>query len=167
MSDVQIKGLAELQRALDELPAKIEKNIMRGALRAGAKVIRDEAIVLAPKLSERMANSIRHGTKMSGSQVQAYVRAGKHRANDYDHGYYARFVEFGTKAHIIRARRGKALAIGVSKVDHPGSRPHPFIRPALDNKGQAAVEAMREYIRTRLLTKHGIDVPAPLEEGDE
>ena len=34
----QIKGLAELQRAMDQLPAKVEANIMRGAMRAGASV---------------------------------------------------------------------------------------------------------------------------------
>lgn len=45
---VQIHGLAELQRTLDQLPAKIEANVLRGALRAGANVIANEARRLVP-----------------------------------------------------------------------------------------------------------------------
>jgi hypothetical protein len=73
-------------------------------------------------------------------------------------------VEHGTAAHIIRARPpNKMLAIGVAAVHHPGAKKRPFLRPAMDAQGQAAIERMREYIRTRLATKHGIDVPAPFD----
>ena len=48
MTDIEVKGLAELQKLLDELPARIEANVVRGGLRAAAKVIRDEARRLCP-----------------------------------------------------------------------------------------------------------------------
>ena len=57
--------------------------------------------------------------------------------------------------------------MGVAQVQHPGAKKKPFLRPALDLQGQAAVEAVREYIRTRLATKHGIDVPAPVDPAAE
>lgn len=49
---------------------------------------------------------------------------------------YARYVELGTRPHVIRPRTRKALAWKgarhpVRKVNHPGSKPHPFLRPAL------------------------------------
>ena len=37
MIDIKVTGLAELQKVLDTLPEKIERNILRGALNAGAK----------------------------------------------------------------------------------------------------------------------------------
>lgn len=49
---------------------------------------------------------------------------------------YAVYVELGTRPHEIRPVRAGALfwpgaAHPVSKVDHPGTRPQPFLRPAL------------------------------------
>ena len=37
MSSIRVTGLADLQKFLDTLPAKMETNIMRGALRALAR----------------------------------------------------------------------------------------------------------------------------------
>ena len=168
MSDpVNIKGLADLQRMLDTLPAKIEANIMRGALRAGVKELAQEAQRTAAFVdrSGALRDSIRTTTRMRAGTVQAAMVSGPNKKDKRP--YYGRFIEFGTKPHVIKAKNGKVLAIGVSSVHHPGIRPHPFMRPAMDTRGQAAVEAAREYIRKRLATKHGIDVPAPLEEGDE
>ncbi len=167
-SDVtQVKGLAQLQAALDQLPAKIEANIMRGAMRAGAKVLLAEAKGTAAfaddtgalRASLRITTSVRRGT------VTAAVKAGSTKADKRP--WYARFVEYGTKPHVIRAKPGGLLAIGVKVANHPGAKARPYLRPALDARAGDAVQAMAAYIRGRLSSKHGIDVPAPREEGDE
>ena len=167
MSDVRVKGLAELQRALDTLPAKIESNIMRGALRAGANVIKAEAKAQVPRRSGKLASSIRVSVSLRRGTVKASVKAGGRGKGG---AWYARLVELGTKAHVIKARPGSALNVHgtlVSSVQHPGAHPKPFLRPAMDSRAQAAVEAVREYIRTRLASKHGIDVPGPDDRNDE
>lgn len=167
-SDVTpVKGLAELQAAMDQLPAQIERNIMRAALRAGAKVLLAEAQGTAAFADDTGAlrGSLRITTSVRRGTVTAAVKAGPTKRDKRP--WYARLVEYGTKAHIIRAKPGGLLAIGVSKVHHPGAKARPFLRPALDTKAQAAVQAMAEYIRQRLASKHGIDVPAPREEGDD
>ena len=58
------------------------------------------------------------------------------KMNDY--GY---FVEFGTPPHIIRPKNGKALKFKVAgttvfatSVNHPGTRPNPFIRTTINTK---------------------------------
>lgn len=51
-----------------------------------------------------------------------------------------------------------------STVHHPGARPHPFMRPALDRKHDEAVVAAQAYIDRRL-TRAGRR--APVAEGDE
>jgi|GEM_PF-403677 len=194
MSDVRIKGLAELQRALDTLPAKIESNIMRGAMRAGAKVIATQAKSNIISRSGELARGISYGVKLDrrAGRVMSYVRAGG-KGRD---GWYAHMVEKGTKRHLISVRedlkpsrmtrRGlktysistmnKMLHSGSLKIGgkfvgasvmHPGARKKPFLRPAMDSRAQAAVEAVREYIRTRLASKHGIDVPGPDDRNDE
>lgn len=57
---------------------------------------------------------------------------------------YARFVEFGTKPHVIRVRNKRVLAnvrtgdVFGTVVNHPGTTAQPFLRPALDDlKGKS------------------------------
>jgi HK97 gp10 family phage protein len=165
MVDVVVKGLTDLQKALDTLPAKIEANIMRSALRAGAKLIGAEAKRNVPQRTGRLASSIKIGSRnVKGKGVQAYVRAGKNRPKDYVHGYYAHMVESGTAAHVIKAPPGAKLNVGgffYSSVMHPGFQARPYMRPAIDSQQAVAIEAVAAYIRKRLADKHGIDVPDP------
>ena len=170
MADTQIKGLAELQRALDQLPAKIEANIMRAAMRAGAKVIAKEAAANVNSVSGALAASVRFGSRSNAKagSVNGYVRAGGKAKKGRAAAFYAHMVEYGTAAHVIKARPpNRMLAIGVAQVNHPGARKKPFMRPALDTHAALALEAMREHIRATLLKKHGLDVPAPLDPDAE
>ena len=180
MAGVEVRGLPELLRALEQLGPKIENNIMRGALRAGMKVIELEAKRNVPEKSGELRKTVRSGVKRKkvNGKLVAYVAAGpkakpvkgKKAAKNADHGWYAHFVEFGTAAHIIKARPpNRALAGGVAEVHHPGAAKHPFIRPAVDTHGHAAIEAVRDYVRRRLSNEHGIQTPDPgaVEPGDE
>jgi len=158
-SSVEIKGLAELHRTLQELPVKIERNVLRGGLRAGAKVMEAEAERLCPealptldsvkrgaRLGE-LKRSIRVTLRARGSTVRATLKAGNKVA------WYAHLVEFGTARHWIKPKSRKSLFIaGLFKeiIDHPGARPKPFMRPAFDSKWRMAIDAMADYIRTRL-----------------
>ena len=57
--EVRIKGLRELNSFLQQLPPKMEKNVLRGALRAGARVVAEEARLRAPEKT----GLLRHGIK--------------------------------------------------------------------------------------------------------
>lgn len=93
----------------------------------------------------------------------------------YDNAFYAIWVEFGTSAHAIGAKFAKALVLRANRratagsakrwmrgelviegVHHPGARPRPFMRPALDVKAQAAVIAAANLMKERLSSKHGL-----------
>lgn len=169
-TEIHVKGLAALQKALDELPAKLEVNIMRAAMAAGARVISKQAKQICPIEPTGTANdykrglgwtpgalqkSIRVSSRLKGNQVIATVKAGNKQA------YYAHMVEFGTAAHWIKPKNKKALVFGGvvrEKIYHPGSRKNPFMRIAMDAEAQRALEAVGERIRTRL-AKEGINVP--------
>lgn len=180
MSLVHVKGFPELDRFLQELPVKMEKNVLRGAMRAGANVIRLAARAMAPvgppsSYTQRygayegaLRDSIRVTTRARGGEVKASVVAGGETRRGAD-VFYAHWVEYGTRPHTIRARTARGLFFGgsyVASVEHPGARPRPFMRPALDSQAEAAVVAAAEYIRLRLATKHGLDT-AGIEIGTE
>lgn len=145
--ELKIDGLADLDRMLKELPAKVEANIMRGAIRTGAKVIEDRAKELAPVKSGKLRDSIKVSTRSKRGVVSATIRAGGGKA------FYAKWVEFGTAQHFIKPKNRKSLFFaGMAKkiVDHPGATQKPFMRPALDGGSTGAIDAMAEYIRKRL-----------------
>lgn len=161
MADVHVKGLAELQKFLDTLPVKVERNILRSALRAGANVVKPAAQANIHSVSGELAASLKVGSRARGGTVTANVSTKV---------FYAKFVEHGTRPHTISSRDGGALRFGGGfhkSVEHPGIvNPHPFMRPALDTQAQAAVVAVGEQIKRRL-TKEGLDVAHVMIEGDE
>lgn len=172
MADVKVSGLAELQKMLDELPAKIEANIVRGGLRTGANVIKEEAQRLVPVDEGDLKDSIRVSMRSRKGRVQASIKAGNAKA------FYAHMVEFGSARHWIKATKkpgrmtrkgmkdysigtmnriakaGGSLVIGKSfvgdEIIHPGAQKKPFMRPAIDNKAEEAIEAMANYLRDRI-----------------
>lgn len=164
MADMNIKGLDELLTFMDKLTPKIEANVARGALRAGMSVVKPVAQSNIHNVSGELARGLKIGTRRRGSLITANLKAtGKHRS-------IAHLVEFGTAAHNIAAKVGGWLSfmnVFRKEIAHPGARPKPFMRPALDSQAQAAVIATGEYIKKRLATKEGLDTSHVRIEGDE
>lgn len=146
MTDFKVEGLAELQKMLDDLPANIEKNIMRGGLRAGAKVVQEEAQRVCPvgsgnlpkgEIAGSLRDSIRISMRVRKGKVQAFIKAGDKVA------FYAHMVEYGTASHLIKPKDRKSLFLASlfkEVVQHPGATKKPFMRPAIDNKAQMRLE---------------------------
>lgn len=170
---LDIKGGAEIAKALEEFAAQVERNMLRGGLRAGAQVIQEEAKARVPQDTGALKNSIGIRTGRKGAKVYAYVVAGSSTTKktvkksstrpsgikvEYSNPWYAHLVEYGVKRHVIIAgggtKAGKALAAGArilgEKVDHPGFAAKPFMRPALDAKAQSAIDSIAAYLRKRI-----------------
>lgn len=161
MLEVRINGLDALNRALDELPAKLQANILRGAMRAGAKVVERAVKDAAPVRTGKLRDSVRTSSRLDRrtGQVVATVKAGG--SGGKRAAYYAHMVEFGTQAHDIKPQDAKSLFIAGlfgELVHHPGATARPFMRPAMDATQSAAALAVAEYCRTRL-TREGLDAP--------
>lgn len=160
--ELKISGLAELDRAIGELSEKLARNVIRGALRAAAKPIADEAFAIAPVRTGRLAATIRVTSKIRYGVPEASVKAGS-RVRGGGGAFYAHMVEKGTKAHEIRPKKGKSLFIaGLNRtlVKHPGAQERRYLRGAAERRQAAAVEAFADYCRKRL-AKEGIAVPDP------
>ena len=181
-----ITGLADLKNLLATLPAKIENNILRGAMRAGAGVIAEEAKRLVPSGPGRPGdvNHLRDSIKFSARSEPGLVTA---KVQTKGPGAYkAPWIEFGTAAHYIsvdddvrdgltvkrinrKVGEGSLVINGhfVGKsVHHPGARKIPFMRPAVDNKQGEAIEAISAYI-TQRCTKAGIETPDPVPSDED
>jgi len=181
MNDTQhVKGLKELNAFLQTLPAKVEKNILRGGLRAGVAVLRDEAKqrvpVGAPSSRGRkvyrnyrglLRDSVRISVNTKRGRVTAKVKAGGRdsQTKGKPAAFYAHMVHQGTKPHRIRPRKpGGALWVAgrwVGEVMHPGAKAQPFMAQSFSTKNRQALVAMRNYIAKRLVKKHNLNVPGP------
>ena len=145
----KIEGLAELGKALRELPARVARNGLRVSVYAGAKVVRDEARARAPKAEQPLGPNqpppgtlkrsviMKHIPELSSLTRQTFfvtVRHGKKyrkqgkKGNLSQDAWYWRFVEFGTRK--MRAR--------------------PFLRPALEAKRREAGQAMKDRLSERI-----------------
>lgn len=159
-NEIKIEGLAELNKMLQQLPAKVEKNIIRGGLRAGAAVFRDKTKANIPAQMLALKRSIRITTNTRSGRITATVVAGNKDA------YYAHWIEYGTASYYqgkgrtvgqpyaIRPRGGAAALrfnnIFTGGVIHPGIRPRPYMRPAVDSGTQEAIRAMVDYMKARI-----------------
>jgi HK97 gp10 family phage protein len=159
MNDIHITGLSELNEALQTLPAKIEANILRGALRFGQNVIKNVAKARCPvgepsaqakkygAYPGALRDSIRVSARSSKGTVTVKVTAGNKIA------YYAHMAEFGTRPHAELPSGAKALFVAgrfKMQVQHPGAIAKPFMRPAFDNHAHAAIQAAADYMAERI-----------------
>lgn len=153
--DEAIVGGRELDDLLQTLAPKIQKNVQRTALRAGAKVYLGEVQARIPVASGQLRASARITSRAQGASVSASVKVGNIVA------WYAHLVEFGTRPHVIRAAPGRAMRFGgvtTREVHHPGTRARPFMRPAADAGFSPAIRAYTKKLRERL-TRQGLNVP--------
>lgn len=156
---LHIKGLSALGEYMQQLAPKLERNVLRAALRAGAKVVKEAAQANCPVAEPSrkgvrvyggypgaLRDSLRYDAKVDlrKGQVVAYVRAGGKNRGKVADTFYANWVEYGTAPHS----NGSFM--------HPGARPRPFMRPALDAEAQRALLVIGNYIKMRL-TKQGLD----------
>jgi len=144
--DVDVRGLAEIERKLKLLPERLGRNAMRRALRKGANVIRDAARNNAkriddPETREQIWKNIavagggrKRERQAGGVMMRVGVRGGaknyRRKEGKYHVGgsstnpggdtWYWRLLEFGTSKMAAQ----------------------PFMRPAAANSASAAYQAV-------------------------
>lgn len=175
MSDFEVTGLSDLYAALQELPVRIERNITRGALRAGVAVFRDEARANVPRDSGFLRKSIKSESDVRYGKAYGYVRIDRNKGG----AFYAHMLEFGTASYYAGSGRSKRQPYRIPKatigrkktantvskrlkfntpggfvirnaVIHPGIKPTFFMRKAFDRKQKEAMDAFKAYVENRL-----------------
>lgn len=128
--EVRVRGLDDLRAALREIPDKLRRRVLRNALAAGARIVRDEARRGAPVLREpdprRKAGTVRDAISvrtsrqaraegnvgvfvnvkpLKAAQIRAFKAKGGKAASNPNDPFYWRWLEFGRQG-----RAGAAAA---------------------------------------------------------
>lgn len=166
-SEIKVEGLAELQKMLNQFPAKLEANILRGGLRAASNIYRDRARANVPRKTGDLRKSIKVSTKNRKGVTSATISAGGGKV------FYAHWIEFGTASFFdgsgksvgapykipgttkggVSTRNKKAVSFGdmaYNNVTHPGIQPKAFMRNAFDGGTDEVMQALKLYIGGRI-----------------
>lgn len=168
MADLEIGGMGELSATLSALPEKLVINILRSSLRKAANVIADgaranfgtgdgpESISGALAASIRVMGQRGTPTKAAVSVVAGVLTGAQTKKFGVQSAFYALMVE---KGHLNLASGQKLRGGGRSKLNQrialkaggaTMTPPHPFMRPAIEQRGQAALDVMIADIENQL-----------------
>jgi len=173
------RGGADVKRFMADVPTKLATKVLRGAARAAATVVADDA--KRRSISSLVAEAIVVKTKADVGRivVKISVKAGWARSVGI-------WQEYGTDPHFISVdddqregrsvarinsdeeRKGSLLINGKPvgrTVYHPGAAAHPFLRVALDDKQVEAIAAAQSYINVRVKPSGIVATDEP--EGDD
>lgn len=168
----KVTGLQELNRNLVRLADDVQRKHLRGAVAAGARIVRDAAVRNVPirtgtlrraiysKWLQEASGNNRQTFLVSvrrGKQYQAKTRTSKKgrvtKTKNAD-AYYWTWVEFG---HV--ATGPTRIAGGATRRERSRQKlksagrfvpPRPFLRPALESNKTAAIEAVRAELAKRI-----------------
>lgn len=136
--------------------ARVAKaNLLRRAEQSHARAVADvlrQLEVQAPKDTRQLSRSLRATPQRTNGGIitaTVYVDAPRTPPNP-DNVAVAAFNEFGTRAHIIRAKNRKALRWQqggqtrfAKSVRHPGTRARPWFYPVLRRWGDTLRRSFR------------------------
>lgn len=154
----RVIGADQVDQVLRQVEPKLQRNILRSAVRKGAAIVRQEARQRAPFQTGLLRRSIRTISRR-GRPGQVVVSVGvvapSARAKGRDWAFYADWVERGHRIvprgsgtgerFTLRTRRRAAQLAGGGMV-----RPRPFLRPALEARQRDVHAAVMGEIARRL-----------------
>ncbi len=137
----EIKGLKEMGDKLAQLPGKIARRALAAGVRQAANLVRDAARAKAP-VGTKTYKDYRGKIHRPGLLKKSGVASKKLRPREWQNtalygigfskrGFYGKFVERG------KSKKHKQA-------------PNPFVVPTLEEKGPAAIEALKERLGDEL-----------------
>lgn len=137
---IVVTGIREIDRALKELEPKIQRKVLRQAMRSGMKLVLQDALMRVPVLTGLLKKNVklramkrsrnRQGLLVQVKSDEGFVKVSKAGMRYW----YPASVEFG----------------------HGTVPPHPFMRPAYDLRGPEARDTtMRELLEGSLREAKG------------
>lgn len=133
MIKLDTRNIRTLKITIKELNNNSVENIKKCVTKSTHQIERKAKINLTKNTSVKtghLRRSLNSNIKNTGGKTTGEVSTNV---------FYAYFVEGGTKAHIIKAKRKKALywkgaKHPVKSVNHPGSKAKPYLIPAFDEE---------------------------------
>jgi HK97 gp10 family phage protein len=144
---IEIKGLQEIGRRMQELSADIAGKVASAATSAAARVIQKRAVQLAPESEEVVTAHGREGgiVKVPPRNLKDNIKVFKVPKGqlEYTSEHVVRIR--GGKKHLYASNYGSKQEFGTVKMPA-----HSFLRPAFEEEKRNAVDAMTDKLKERL-----------------
>ena len=145
-NSLKIEGLDDLLNNVGKAKNQM-RDLLTQAMEKSTTLVQNTAKEIRPDRFKQQTGNLRRSIYKSVEGPErgiVYVDAG---AAPYGAG-----VEYGTQPHTIYPKRGKWLAftgssgqtVFMKKIDHPGSRPYPYLEPSLDEKTDDIVKVYED-----------------------
>jgi HK97 gp10 family phage protein len=144
MFRMRLDGDERLNRALKQLPEKVQKRVQRKAVNAALAPIRKAMRANAPRVTQTLKKSIR--SKVVTYRQATFGIAGAAnkvivvRGRKYNAANYAHLVEYGTRPHAIWSVWIPEREEFIPIVHHPGTPANPFMRKSWEGKQRTAFQ---------------------------
>lgn len=148
---VNFKGIKQFEKNIKALGGKVAKQVVKASLKKGGTVFIKQARSNLPPQYDTLKRSLKSAFRKPRNQFYQTLKIGFTTGKNarYD-GWYAHIVEGGSDAHTITSKTGKIITAGddvfARKINHPGTRAYPFLRPAFENKSNAALVRFRDSL---------------------
>lgn len=130
-----------------EMTARAIIQAMPAAVQAGAEVLQQRAVEMAPKQTMELANSAGNRPDEENDPNMAVHKV-------YFDAPHAIVQEFGIKVARILPKRQKSLRLGGPGGDHakgvPPGRTQAYLRPAAENNQQEIEAAIRQVLERKM-----------------
>lgn len=124
----EVKGLEDLISKLNSLPEKLEKKVLRAAIRKGANIIRDKARAYVPVDTGELRKSITvSGAKYRKGTIALSIKPRKNKKRGIS-VFYGKFIEYGTSKMAAK----------------------PFMRPAYDEAEKEVLDVVINDIKSKV-----------------
>ena len=165
---MKIEGLKELEdKLIKDLPAAVQKKVLRSALMFALTPIQKAAKAKVPKDSGEVAKAIRKKSLLTRAN-KFKAEAGIHMTSKRKaSGWKWHFIEFGTTAHLVKPLKAtsknragrdgeKSVLSGGGKIYGkkaliPAISAQPFLRPAFAEKSREALSRFKKQMLKRIL----------------
>lgn len=145
---VEVKGLAELEKALLELPEKMAKTALRTASRKSANLVKMKAQSNVKSLFQRRTGHLEGGilvsTRVQGEGVKGatiLTRIGL-RISGSASAWYGRLLEFGWMPRSRKARRSRGAGHKITG--------RPFMAPAFETTKLQMLDTFQVELRSAI-----------------
>jgi len=130
---------------------KAVKDAARLAMRDTVEAVATEAQRNSPVITGNNRRLIK--SEVSGMGANEVVDPAKIQGAVFSTSGYGGILEVGSAPHLITVKNAKVLTDGKiffgKTVHHPGTKPHPYFKPALDKEFTAEkfTEAMKRHLK--------------------
>lgn len=146
---VEVKGLAELQRTLQEMPRDVARKVLRTSLREAAEDLREEMATQAPRKSGLLASHFNLRVRLTSNELAGTAHVGPEGKVYYPGGDRSHGVATGRHPH----RGGLVPVVSVARFLEFGTSrmpAHPFMRQSFETLKSALVDKITEGIRSAI-----------------